>query len=100
MGQPDPDRLKAYAATHPGTMALSELASHHAPTANYYQAAYFSIHTFKFIDAKNTEHLVRWRFVPRGGTKEMTAAEVKAAPRDFLEKNLERALGKGRRCGK
>jgi len=93
-GQPDPEKLKAYAATHPDAMALTELASRHTPTANYYQATYFSIHTFKFIDAKGTEHLVRWRFVPRDGTKEMTAAEAKAAPRDFLEKNLIERTGK------
>ena len=68
-GQSDPEKLKAYAASHPDAMALSELASHHTPTANYYQATYFSVHTFKFVDAKSAEHLVRWRFVPRDGTK-------------------------------
>jgi len=87
-GQPDPEKLKAYAAAHPDAMALTTLASHHTPTANYYQTTFFSIHTFKFLDAKGTEHLVKWRFVPRDGTKEMTAAEMKAAPHDFLEKNL------------
>jgi len=87
-GQPDPEKLKVYAATHPDAMALTQLSSHHTPTANYYQSTYFSIHTFKFIDAKGAEHLVKWRFVPRDGTKEMTAAEMKAAPHDFLEKNL------------
>jgi len=87
-GQADPEKLKAYVATHPDAMALRELASHHTPTANYYQTTYFSVHTFKFIDARGTEHPVRWRFVPRDGTKELTAAEMKAAPHDFLEKNL------------
>jgi catalase len=94
-GQPDPAKLKAYAATHPDAMASTELAGHHTPTANYYQATYFSVHTFKFIDAKGTEHLVKWRFVPRDGTKEMTAAEMKAAPRDFLETNLIERTRKG-----
>jgi catalase len=94
-GQPDPEKLKAYAATHPDAMALTELASHHAPTANYYQTTFFSIHTFKFIDAKGTQHPVKWRFVPRDGTKEMTAAEMKAAPHDFLEKNLIERTRKG-----
>jgi catalase len=87
-GQPDPDKLKAYAATHPDSMALSTLASQHTPTANYYQTMFFSIHAFKFVDAKGVEHLVRWRFVPRDGTMEMTTEEMKAAPHDFLEKNL------------
>jgi catalase len=87
-GQPDPEKLKAYAATHPDAHALIQLSSQHTPTANYYQTTFFSIHTFKFIDAKGVVHPVKWRFVPRDGTKEMTAAEMKAAPHDFLEKNL------------
>ncbi len=94
-GQPDPGKLKAYAATHPDAMALKEVASHHTPTANYYQTTFFSIHTFKFIDTKGTEHLVKWRFVPRDGTKEMTTEEMKAAPHDFLEKNLIERARKG-----
>jgi catalase len=94
-GKADPEKLKAYAASHPDAMALTELASHHTPTANYYQTPFFSVHTFKFIDAKGTEHLVRWRFIPRDGTKELTAAEIKAAPHDFLEKNLIERTRKG-----
>ena len=87
-GQPDPQKLKDYAATHPDARALAELAGHHTPTANYYQTTYFSIHTFKFIDTKGVEHLVKWRFIPRDGTKEMSAAEMKTTPHDFLETNL------------
>jgi catalase len=87
-GQPDPEKLKAFAATHPDATALTEWGKTHTPTANYYQTTFFSIHTFKFIDAKGAEHPVKWRFVPRDGTKEMTSAEIKAAPHDFLEKNL------------
>ena len=94
-GQPDPEKLKAYAASHPDSLALGELSSHHTPTANFYQATYFSIHTFKFVDAKGVEHPVKWRFVPRDGTKEMSAAEMKAAPHDFLQKNFMERVQKG-----
>jgi catalase len=94
-GQPDPEKLKAYVASHPDAAALNELASHHSPTANYYQTTFFSIHTFKFIDAKGAEHPVKWRFVPRDGTKEMTPAQVQAAPHEFLEKNLIERTRKG-----
>lgn len=94
-GKPDPEKLKAYVESHPDAMALMQLSSQHAPTANYYQTTYFSIHTFKFIDAKGTEHMVKWRFIPRDGTREMTAAEMKAAPHDFLEKNLIERTHKG-----
>ncbi|HKQ12889.1 MAG TPA: catalase family peroxidase [Steroidobacteraceae bacterium] len=94
-GKPDPEKLKTYAAAHPDALALREYNSGHTPTANYYQTTYFSVHTFKFVDAKGTEHPVRWRFVPRDGTKEMTAEEMKAAPHDFLEKNLIARTAKG-----
>jgi catalase len=94
-GQPDPEKLKAYAASHPDAMASNEYASHHTPTANYFQSTFFSIHTFKFVDSKNTEHPVKWRFVPRDGTKDLTTAEMKSAPHDFLEKNLIERTRKG-----
>jgi len=94
-GQPDAEKVKAYYATHPDSLPLKELSSEHTPTANYYQTTYFSIHTFKFVDAKGTEHPVRWRFVPRDGVKELTAEQMKAAPHDFLEKNLIARTAKG-----
>ncbi len=94
-GQPDPEKLKAYAASHPDAMALNQYASHHTPSANYFQTTFFSIHTFKFVDARSTEHPVKWRFVPRDGTQELTAAEMKSAPHDFLEKNLIERTRKG-----
>jgi catalase len=87
-GQPDPEKLKAYAASHPDAMALAQWSSHHAPSANFYQTTFYSIHTFKFVDAKGTEHPVKWRFVPRDGTKELSNEEMKTAPHDFLEKNF------------
>jgi catalase len=94
-GMPDPEKLKAYVASHPDAKPLLELSSHHTPTANYYQTAYFSIHTFKFVDAKGVEHPVKWRFVPHDGVKELTAAQMKAAPHDFLEKGLIDRTQKG-----
>jgi catalase len=94
-GQPDPEKLKAYGESHPDAMPLAQLSSHHTPTANYYQSTFFSIHTFKFVDAKGAEHPVKWRFVPRDGTKEMSAAEMKAAPHDFLERNFMERVKKG-----
>jgi catalase len=94
-GQPDPEKLKAFAATHPDFQPFAKLSSGHSPTANYYETTYFSIHTFEFIDAKGTEHPVKWRFVPRDGTRELTPAQIKTAAHDFLEKNLIERTGKG-----
>jgi catalase len=87
-GRTDPKKLNDYAASHPDALALTELSRHHSPTANYHQTTYFSIHTFKFIDRQGAQHPVRWRFLPRDGTREMTPAEIEAAPHDFLEPSL------------
>jgi catalase len=82
-------------ASHPDAKPLIEISAGHHPTANYYQTPYFGIHTFKFVDAKGAEHPVKWRFIPHDGVKELTAAQVKAAPHDFLEKNLIARTQKG-----
>jgi catalase len=87
-GMPDPGKVNAYFATHPDAAPLHEYSAHHTPTANFYESAYFSVHTFKFIDVKGAEHPVRWRFIPRDGVKELTPEQMKSAPHDFLEANL------------
>ena len=43
---------------------------------------------FKFIDKANETTLVKWRFDPEDGQKELTDAELKSMPADFLEQAL------------
>ena len=91
-GKPDPKRLSDYMASHPDARPLAAWSKHHGPTASYFQSTYYSIHTFEFLDAKGAAHPVKWRFVPRDGVKELTAAQIASAPHDFLETTLiERA---------
>jgi catalase len=87
-GAPDPAKIGAFMAAHPLAVSQWKFLAEHSPPRNYFSTTYFSVHTFKFVDAKGAEHLVRWRFVPKGGEAVMTAAEAKAAPHDFLETNL------------
>jgi catalase len=94
-GRPDPKRLDAYMASHPDAHPLAEWSRHHRPTASYYQSIYYGIHTFLFVDVPGTSHPVRWRFVPRDGVKELSAAEMASAPHDFLESGLIERLRKG-----
>lgn len=94
-GKPDAKTLSDYFATHPDAKPLAEWSSHHTPSASYYQTTYFSIHTFRFLDAKSGDHPVKWRFVPRDGDKELTKAEIAAAPHDFLESGLIERTHKG-----
>src|SRR5471032_2341675 len=87
-GKADPEKLKAFFASHPDAMAQASFLQENAPPANFYNAAFYSIRSFKFIDAAKQEHMVRWRFIPQDGEKQLSAEELKTAPHDFLEAGL------------
>jgi catalase len=87
-GKPDPAALQAFAATHPDSAGMTKFYADHNPPPSYANSAFFGIHTFKFIDKNNKTTLVKWRFVPEDGEKELTNAELTAMPRDFLEQVL------------
>jgi catalase len=94
-GKPDPKKLSDYMASHPDARPLADWSLQHGPTASYFQSTYYSIHTFQFVDAKGIAHPVKWRFVPRDGVKELTAAQIASAPHDFLETTLIERAHKG-----
>ena len=87
-GKPDPAALKEFAATHPDAAGMTKFYADHNPPPSYANSAFFGIHTFKFIDKDNKTTLVKWRFVPEDGEKELTNAELNSMPRDFLEQAL------------
>ncbi|MNN31664.1 Catalase-related peroxidase precursor [compost metagenome] len=94
-GKPDPEKLKAFAASHPEGHALGEFMAGHNPPPSYANSAYFGIHTFKFTNAKGEVTPVRWRFVPEDGEKQLSEAEMKSLPADFLEQRLIERAAKG-----
>lgn len=93
-GKPDPEKLKAYAASHPDSKPMADWLGSHNPPPSYTNATFYSINVFKFIKGKN-ETWVKWRFEPEDGLKAMTDAEIAAAPKDFLVKRLDERTHKG-----
>jgi catalase len=92
-GKPDPAKLRAFIASHPDNAAqfhfLTETTN---PPPSYANCAYYGIHTFKFIDRHDKVTLVRFRFVPQDGERQLSGAELKSRSRDFLNQALiERA---------
>ena len=87
-GKPNPDALKAFAATHPDNKGQADFLAANNPPPSYADSAYYGIHTFKFIDKDNHTTFVKWRFDPEDGQKELTDAELKSMPADFLEQAL------------
>jgi len=87
-GKPDPEKIKAFKASHPDNLAQAEYLAQHNPPASYASSSYWGIHTFKFIDANNKVTLVRWRFVPQDGEKRLSDEALKTAGANFLEQDL------------
>lgn len=87
-GKPDPEKIKAFKASHPDSLPQAEYLAHHNPPISWANSSYFGIHTFKFVNNKNKTTLVRWRFVPQDGDKPMTDDEIKSSPPNFLEQKL------------
>ena len=94
-GKPDPDKLKAYFASHPDATPLRNWVKNHNPPPSYGDSPYYSVHAFKFIDAAKKGHWVKWRFEPRDGAQALSADEMAAAPHDFLEDKLVERLRDG-----
>lgn len=87
-GKPDPEKIKAYKATHPDNRPQAEFLEKNNPPASYATSAYSGIHTFKFINRQNKTTLVRWRFVPQDGEQRLSDDELKSSPPNFLEPAL------------
>lgn len=87
-GKPDPEKVKAFQASHPDNHAQAEFLATHNPPPSYASSAFFGIHTFKLVNRDNKTTLVRWRFVPQDGEKRLSDAELKSSPPNFLEQRL------------
>lgn len=94
-GKPDPEKMKAFKATHPDSLAQMDFLATHNPPVSYANSDFYGIHTFKFINRANKITLVRWRFVPHDGEKRLTDAELKTMPPNFLEQALIDRVKKG-----
>ena len=94
-GKPNPEKQKQFRETHPDTKPLGEFMAKNNPPVSYANIDFFSIHTFKFINANNQTTLVRWHFVPEDGVKRLTDAEMGTMPARFLDDDLIAKTKKG-----
>lgn len=87
-GKTDPEKIKAFKVNHPDNEAQAHFMANNNPPSNYFNSAYYGIHTFKFVNKDNQATLVRWRFVPHDGEKQLSKAELQSMPVNFLEHQL------------
>ena len=94
-GKPDPEKQKQFRETHPDAKPLGEFMAKNNPPVSYANSDFFSVHTFKFMNAANQTNLVRWQFVPEDGVKRLTDAELTTMPARFLDEDLIAKTKKG-----
>lgn len=87
-GKPDPEKIKAFKASHSDNSPQAEFLAKNNPPISWANSSYFGIHTFKFVNRENKTTLVRWRMVPQDGEKRMSDDEIKSSPPNFLEQKL------------
>ena len=94
-GKPDPEKMKAFKASHPDSVAQANYLAANNPPASFGNSSYWGIHTFRFIDRKGKATLVRWQFVPQDGEKRLSDDELKGAGANFLEQALIERTAQG-----
>ena len=94
-GKPDPEKFKAFVASHADIRSQSKFLADSEPPPSYANCAFYGIHTFKFIDRDGKTSLVKFRFVPQDGEKQLTESEQKSFPPNFLEKALLDRVSQG-----
>jgi catalase len=87
-GKPDPAKFKQFESSHPDNMLQTKFLQENNPPPSYANCAFYSIHAFKFINAAGKTTIAKFRFVPQDGEKQLSNAQLKSMPRNFLEQAL------------
>ncbi|SEF10825.1 catalase [Rhizobiales bacterium GAS191] len=94
-GEPDPQALQRFAATHPESAAFYHWAETSPWTSSFADETYNSLNAFIFVDSAHARHAVRWTMVPTVAPIYSSHAELAQLLPDFLEVDLKRRLTEG-----
>jgi catalase len=94
-GEPDPQALQRFAATHPESEAFDHWAKTAPWTSSFVDETYNSLNAFIFVNSANARHAVRWTMVPTVAPIYSSREELAQLGPDFLEADLKRRLAEG-----
>ena len=94
-GKPDPEKIKAFRASHPESIAQARFLESNNPPPSYANSAFFGVHAFRFVASNGAKTLVRWEFAPLDGERHLTDDELKTAGANFLEPALLERMQRG-----
>ncbi|CAM2151800.1 Catalase-related peroxidase [Pararobbsia alpina] len=77
--KPDPDKVKAFFASHPETNAFRAWAKTAHPSASFASETYYSLNAFYLVDKAGERHAVRWQTVPETSGMAMSGMAMSAA---------------------
>jgi catalase len=94
-GKPDPARIAAFVGSHPETAAFLDYMKTAPLPSSFANGPYYSINTFRFIDAKGTSRMVRWQFEPEAPFAGLDKTTLDKEPADFLFDELLARMKRG-----
>jgi catalase len=87
-GKPDMAKFKQFEASHPDNALQTKFLQENNPPPSYANCAFYGIHAFKFVNAAGKTTIVKFRFVPQDGEKQLSNAQLASMPPNFLEQAL------------
>ena len=83
-GKPDPEKMAAFAASHPATVRALGIIQGHAPSSGFDNAAFNSLNAFRFIDAAGKSIPVRWMMAPVQPFATASAAATAETDKNYM----------------
>lgn len=81
-GKPDPEKLRAYLAKHPETVAAMKIVHQHPASSGFENSTFHGLNAFGFTNADRITVPVRWAVVPEQPVEPATPA--KSSSKDYL----------------
>ena len=83
-GKPDPEKMKAFGASHPATVRAIGIIQSHAPSSGFDNTAFNSLNAFRFIDAAGASIPVRWSLAPAQPFAAASTAPTAQTDKNFM----------------
>jgi catalase len=81
-GKPDPEKMRAFLASHPETVAAIGIIKKHPPSSGFFDSEFHSLDAFIFTNAQGASVPVRWVFEPVAAPPETAPSTQPAQPDD------------------
>jgi catalase len=63
-GKPDPQKMAAFAASHPEAVQAAKIIQNHPASSGFENSTFYGLNAFRFIDASGRSRPVRWSLAP------------------------------------